>query len=202
MSFESLVSLFTIAMVAGWTPGPNNTLVANSAARFGFAKTMPHIAGIGIGFPFMVFCIAFGLGALFQQSAVLREGLRAIGIIVLLWFAYKVATAGKPDPTKSADKPFTFFQSAAFQWINPKGWVMAISITSQFIAPQNSLISAFTIASVFVFVGFTSASGWTLFGTAMQRWLTNDTRVNIFNYTMAALLVFSVILIAKAKLGS
>jgi len=200
INLADLISLFGIAMVAGWTPGPNNALVATSGAQFGFRRTFPHVAGIGIGFPFMVFCVSMGLGALFQQSALVREGLRIIGIIVLLWFSWKVATAGRPSSQSGKGRPFTFIEAASFQWINPKGWIMAISISSQFADPQNLFLSSLIIGSVFVFVGFSSASGWTLFGTTMQRWLTTDRRANIFNWSMAALLLLSVFLIASSRL--
>jgi threonine/homoserine/homoserine lactone efflux protein len=200
MTLTTIISLFGIAMVAGWTPGPNNALVATSGAQYGFRRTLPHVTGIGIGFPFMMFCVSLGLGALFQQSVLLREGLRILGIVVLIWFAWKVATAGKPNSQSGKGRPFTFVESAAFQWINPKGWIMAISISSQFADPNKPVYSSFMIAMVFVFVGFTSASGWTLFGTGMQRWLTTERRANLFNWTMATLLLLSVYVIASSRL--
>jgi threonine/homoserine/homoserine lactone efflux protein len=202
MTFTTILSLFGLAMVAGWTPGPNNALVATSGAQFGFRRTFPHVAGIGIGFPFMVFCVSLGLGALFQQSAFVRETLRIVGIAVLLWFAWKVATAGKPNSQGGRGRPFTFLESASFQWINPKGWIMAISISSQFADPERPLMSSLIIASVFVVVGFSSAAGWTLFGTGMQRWLTTDMRANVFNWVMAAMLLLSVYLIATSRLAT
>lgn len=202
MTFTTILSLLGLAMVAGWTPGPNNALVAISGAQFGFRRTFPHVAGIGIGFPFMVFCVSLGLGAIFQQSAFLRETLRIIGIVVLLWFAWKVATAGKPNAEGGRGRPFTFLESASFQWINPKGWIMAISISSQFADPIRPLLSSMVIASVFVVVGFSSAAGWTLFGTTMQRWLTTDMRANVFNWVMAAMLLLSVFLIASSRLST
>jgi threonine/homoserine/homoserine lactone efflux protein len=135
MTIETFLSLLGLALAAGWTPGPNNSLVANSGARFGFRATLPHIIGIGIGFPFMVFVIAIGLGVLFEQSLYLREGVRWIGVIVLLWFAYKIATASIDGSSGGHSKPFTFWQSAAFQWINPKAWAMATSFGAAFVEP-------------------------------------------------------------------
>ena len=200
MTVETFLSLLGLALAAGWTPGPNNSLVANSGARFGVRATLPHIAGIGIGFPFMVFVIAIGLGVLFEQSQYLREGIRWIGVVVLLWFAYKIATASTTGTSGGHSKPFTFWQSAAFQWINPKAWVMAIGITAQFANPERPLFSAFVVSGVFVFVGLTSASGWTVLGKTASLWLTSPIRLRIFNWTMAALIVVSVIGIAFGKL--
>lgn len=202
MSLNELLSLIGIALVAAWTPGPNNALVAASGAKFGFKRTLAHITGIGIGFPLMIFCVALGLGAAFQQSALLREGLRLFGIAILLWLAWNIAKSGEIKLGRTGDKPFTFLQSAGFQWINPKAWVMAISATSQFVNPNAPLATAGIISLVFVAAGFSSASGWALFGMSMQRWLTSEARRKVFNYVMAGLLVLSVILIAISDLST
>ncbi len=202
MPTDALFSLIGLVMAAAWTPGPNNALVASSGARFGLRRTLPHIAGIGIGFPFMVFCIALGLGQLFQQSAMLREAVRLGGIIVLLWIAWKIATSNRGVNGANADRPFTFMQSAAFQWINPKAWVMAIGISAQFVNAAAPITSSAIVALVFLVIGFGSASSWTMFGVAMQNWLNTQNRLRVFNITMALLIVVSVVLIALSGLGA
>lgn len=199
MTTAEFLSLFGLAMTAGWTPGPNNAIAAGIGAHFGFRKAIGHIFGVGLGFPFMIFCIAFGLGALFQQSVLLRETLRIVGIAVLFWFTWKIATAGRPSSKGSGAKPLSFLQSAAFQWINPKGWVMSASIISQFSDKDFPIQSALIISGVFMFVGFTSVCAWTLFGQAIQRWLTTDRRALIFNLSMAALMLMSIVAIAVAE---
>lgn len=200
MTFEQLLALFALSFVAAWTPGPNNTLVASSGARFGVRRTLPHVAGIGLGFPFMALCIALGLGELFQYSQLLRESLRLIGIAVLLWLSWKIAVSDQGAGSDKVSRPFTFWESAAFQWINPKGWVMAISITSQYAGGDQPYANAAIITAVFVLLGFSSAFGWTLFGQKMQRWLQTPLRWRVFNITMAALIVLSVIAIARSDL--
>ncbi len=200
MTFEHLLSLFMLSFVAAWTPGPNNALVASSGARFGIRRTLPHVAGIGIGFPVMVLCIALGLGELFKYSGLLRESLRWIGIAVLLWLSWKIAFSRGGARAENRIRPFTFWESAAFQWINPKGWVMAISITSQYAGGPRPYASAIIIAAVFVFLGFTSAFGWTVFGQKMQRWLQTPLRLRVFNVSMAVLILLSVFAILKAEL--
>lgn len=200
MSFEHLLSLFALGVVAAWTPGPNNALVASSGAHFGIRRTLPHVAGIGIGFPVMVFSIALGLGELFKHSDLLREVLRWTGIAVLVWLSWKIATADGNGKAGKHVRPFTFWESAAFQWINPKGWVMAISITSQYAGGTSPYRNALIIAAVFVFLGFTSAFGWTVFGQKMQRWLQTPLRLRVFNVSMAALILLSVFAILRAEL--
>ena len=201
MPIDALISLIGIAMAAAWSPGPNNALVASSGARFGFRRTFPHVMGIGIGFPVMIFCIAIGLGQLFQQSILLREILRYGGIFVLLFVAWQIANAKGKAKKEQSGKPFSFLKGAAFQWINPKAWVMAIGISAQYVKPDALFTTALIVASVFLVVGFGSASSWTAFGAGMQRWLNTDNRLRIFNVTMAGLIVLSVLFIASAELA-
>ncbi|MCP5088953.1 MAG: LysE family translocator, partial [Rhodobacteraceae bacterium] len=188
------------AIAAAWTPGPNNALVASSGARFGLYRTLPHLVGIGIGFPFMVVCIALGLGQVFHQSAILRETLRIGGAVILLWMAWKIASSSGGDSKPKSERPFTFLEGAAFQWINPKGWVMAISVSAQFVSATAPFASAAIAALVFVVVGFGSATSWTLFGVGMQSWLQSSHRLKAFNISMAFLIVFSVLLIIVSDL--
>ncbi len=200
MPSDVFISLISLAIAAAWTPGPNNALVASSGARFGLYRTLPHIAGIGLGFPFMIFCIAMGLGQIFQQSTMLRESLRIGGALILLWMAWKIATATGTGENSKSGKPFTFLQSAAFQWINPKAWIMAISVSAQFVSASDPFVTSSIAAGVFIVVGFGSATGWTLFGVAMQGWLRGNNRLRIFNVSMACLIVFSVAMIGISDL--
>ncbi len=200
MTFEVFLSLLGIAHAAAWTPGPNNTIAANSGARYGIRATLPHIAGIGIGFPFMAVMIALGLGAIFEQSPFMREALRWGGVIVLLILSYKIATAPTNATETKKGKPFTFWQTVGFQWINPKAWVNCISINAQFVDPSNQLTSISIIGAVFIFVGFTSPMGWALLGKFASRWLTSPGRLRLFNITMASLMALSVIAIAFGNL--
>ncbi|MGU9963095.1 MAG: LysE family translocator [Candidatus Halichondribacter symbioticus] len=196
-----LISLLGFVIVSLWTPGPNNTLIALSAARFGFRRSLPHMVGVAFGFAIMSFLIAFGLGAIFQQSWVLREAVRWTGIVILLWLCWRIATASAPNLDGKTDKkPWGFLQAAAFQWINPKAWVMAISVTSQFVSPDAPLRSALVISGMFAVLGCGSSAGWGLFGSTIVRWLKGDWQVMVFNLVMAGLLLFSIVLIVVADL--
>lgn len=198
MNWTEFLSLLTLAAAAGFTPGPNNTLVATAGLHFGYRRTFPMIAGIFVGFPFMVLCIGLGVGSLFSQSEVFRELLRWVGIAILVYFAWKIATAKPANTGDQTLKPFSFTKMAGFQWINPKGWAMGISISSQFVDPENLIMTASIVASVFVLVGISSASVWAIFGQKMQRFLTSPMKLKVFNWTMAILMILSVLAIATA----
>ena len=193
MSADVLIALVSLAFVSAWTPGPNNALVASSGVTFGLRRSMPHVLGIGLGYPLMVLIVGLVLGQAFQQSVLLREILRWGGSALLLWVAWKIATAGGLEARDGAPRPFTFVEAAAFQWINPKAWVMALGITAQFVRPEAPVWTASVVALVFVAAGLTSAFGWAWSGMILRRWLSSRARLRAFNVAMGLLIASGVV---------
>lgn len=192
MTTDTFLALLALAFINAWTPGPNNAMVAASGATFGLRRTMPHIAGIAIGFPVMVFAVGLLLAQAFQTVPILKEILRWGGAALLLWVAWRVASSGGAGSAGAA-RPFTFLQAAGFQWINPKGWALAIAVTAQFLALDASPATALTVAAVFVAAGFTSALGWAGFGWSITRWVDTPARLRAFNMTMGLLIASCVV---------
>ncbi|MGL4281368.1 MAG: LysE family translocator [Albidovulum sp.] len=192
MTPEAYYALIALAVATLFTPGPNNAMLASFGARFGFWPSAPHLLGVAVGFPVMLMIVGLMLGEVFKSSALLREGLRWGGAALLLWIAWKTANAGGLAEKESGGKPMTFVGASAFQWINPKGWSMAVAATTQFITPERPVQTAAIVAATFLAIGFASASTWVGLGQALGRWLTTDGRQRVFNITMAALIVLSV----------
>jgi len=159
MSVDNLLALLGIVMASAWTPGPNNMMLAASGVNYGLRATAPHIFGVFLGFGFMIFAISLGLGEVFTRYPLLHEGLRWGGALMLIWVAWKIATAKRPGEAGAATKPFTFVQAAAFQWINPKAWIMCISISAQFLSPEAPVRSAAIIAVISMLGGVWHAAG-------------------------------------------
>lgn len=202
MSFDNILAVFGILMAAAWTPGPNNMMLAASGANYGLRATVPHICGVFSGFGFMIFAIATGLGNVFLRYPVLHEVLRWGGAAMLVWVAWKIATAKRPGEAGAATKPFTYLQAAAFQWINPKAWIMCISVSSQFTEPERPVTSAAIIAVVAMIGGVTSATGWAWFGMLLARWLHTTARLHAFNWTMAGIILLGVTMVLFGGLGA
>ena len=121
MGFESFIALCILSFTAAFTPGPNNALVAASGANFGFRRTFPHVLGISLGFPVMIFIVGLFLGQLFQSSLLLREVLRWVGVALLLYVAYKIATAGGLGSSAGERRPFHFTKRPFFNGLIPRG---------------------------------------------------------------------------------
>jgi threonine/homoserine/homoserine lactone efflux protein len=192
MTAELLLSLTGLALATLWTPGPNNAMLANSGATHGLRATAPHALGVALGFGFMLACVGLGLGAVFEASPTLRSAMKWLSAAVLIWIAWKIGTAGGLKSARGTARPFRFHEAAAFQWINPKAWAMAISVAGQVAAATAGPGPALIAAALFTALGLTSAFGWAVLGAALQGWLARGRRLIWFNRAMAALIVLSV----------
>jgi threonine/homoserine/homoserine lactone efflux protein len=190
MSLELLLPLCTFAAVSSITPGPNNTMILASGLNYGFVRSLPHLFGITCGFTFMIFATGMGLHVVFEQVPMLQTILKYGGAIYLLWLAWKLAHAAPMSGEQAAlSKPMTFFGAAAFQWINPKAWVMALSALTTYLPQGFTVIDAAMLAGVFGLIGVFCVGAWAMFGVAMRRVLQDPRSVRIFNIVMALLLV-------------
>ena len=64
---DVLAGFVAFGVVAAGTPGPNNLMLMTSGVKFGFARTVPHLAGVVLGFSLMVALVGLGLDAVFQR---------------------------------------------------------------------------------------------------------------------------------------
>ncbi len=190
MTYDILLALIAFAFVSSITPGPNNLMLMASGANFGFRRTIPHMLGIGLGFTFMVLLVGAGLVQLFNQYPISYTILKIASVVYLLYLAWKIAHAAPAENSAEVGTPMTFIQAAAFQWVNPKAWAMALTATTAY-APGQTLNVILIVALVFGAVNLPSVSTWTVLGQQMARFLTNPRRLVVFNWTMAALLIAS-----------
>ena len=197
MSVHALITLFAITLAASWTPGPNNALLAGSGAKFGLRPTIPHALGVGLGYPVMVLIIGLCLGVAFQKSAMLRDVLRYGGALMLLFVAWKIASAGGLGSASGPARPFRFYEAVAFQWINPKGGVMAVSLTAQFINPAHIWATALIIACATLLAGVSSAFGWAALGTSMRGFLSVGNRMRVFDISMGVIIALGVVFLFR-----
>lgn len=192
MTFEIFTALATFAFVTVITPGPNNLMLMASGANFGFARTIPHMLGIGLGFPAMVALVGLGVMQVFDLWPLSHTILKIASVAYLLYLAWKIANAAPPGQARAEGRPLTFLQSAAFQWVNPKAWSMALSAITLY-ATGRDLTAIAWVAGTYVVLSLISTTSWTVLGQQMRRLLKNPLRLRVFNWIMAALLVATLI---------
>jgi threonine/homoserine/homoserine lactone efflux protein len=194
---EILGPLVTFAVATSITPGPNNIMLTASGANFGFRRTVPHMLGVVLGFTIMVATIGLGLSEVFERFPVIHQMLRYGGAAYLLYLAYRIATATPvtPDAAQPAGRPLTFVQAALFQWVNPKGWMMAVGAISTYTTVGgNLMLESVLIALIFGAIGLPSVALWAALGVAIGRLLQTRWALRAFNIAMALLLAASLAL--------
>jgi len=194
MSSDKLLALTFFAFAATFTPGPNNIMLAASGANFGFARSVPHMLGVSLGFGVVLIAAGLGLGALMVALPQVQIALKVLGAAYLLWLAWKVANAGAARESADAGaRPLTFLQAAGFQWVNPKGVITAIGAIALYVSPERPLADLLLVVAVFGLVTVGSVVSWSAFGVALARLLRNPRQAQIFNVCMALLLVASIV---------
>lgn len=193
MSIEIFLALLVFAFVSSVTPGPNNLMLLASGVNFGFRRTIPHMLGIGAGFFILLLAVGFGLGALIETVPSFYTVLKFAGGAYMLYLAWKIAMSRSIGEAKHRDKaePMTFLQAAAFQWVNPKAWVMAITGIATYANHDNYYVAVLLVSTAFAIVNLPSVSVWAGFGTLLRNWLSDPVRLKWFNLIMALLLVLS-----------
>ena len=190
MEMHTLLGLLSFAFVTSITPGPNNLMLMASGANFGFWRSGWHMLGVNLGFAGLALIAGLGLASLVTALPEAKSILKIAATLYMLWLAWKIAHAAAPGKGKAAARPMTLLQAAAFQWVNPKAWAMALGAISAY-APDGSIDSVLLVVLIFGMVNLPCIGLWVLGGEAVRHVLTNPKRLSIFNWTMATLLVLS-----------
>ncbi|MDZ5696825.1 LysE family translocator [Chelativorans sp. M5D2P16] len=185
MSLDVFLALLVFSFVSSVTPGPNNFMLLASGVNFGFRRTVPHMFGIAGGFASLLLAVGFGLGALLTAYPQLHVVLKAAGGAYLLYIAWRIAfSRSLATRGKGCSRPMRPVEAAAFQWVNPKAWMMAVTAMAIYTNPQAPVFSILLVALAFTLVNFPSVSIWAGFGTAMRGFLADPVRLKWFNITM------------------
>ena len=192
MSHSLLVALIAFGAVMAFTPGPNNIMVLSSGLTYGFRRTVPHMAGVAFGIAFMVAAMGLGFGAIFFTWPILQTILKYAGIAYLIYLAWAIAMSGPVTPGQDNQAaPLTFWGAVLFQWVNVKGWVMAIGIITAYSAVASFPWNIAVQAALMFIMGALSSVLWALFGSSLRPVLTSAKAVRAFNVVMALLLLAS-----------
>jgi threonine/homoserine/homoserine lactone efflux protein len=195
VTLDQAIAFFLFSVAAAGTPGPSNALLTATGANVGVRRGLPCLLGVTLGMGLMMFVVAFGLGSLILRNPVVLEAVKWCGAAVLSWLAWRIATAGRP---RAADgPPVGFVGAAAFQWINPKSWLVCASAAAAFLeeGASSALVQSAAFGLVFVLAALPSCWPWLAFGAVLQRFLRRERARRIFNVGMGALLAVSVVLI-------
>ena len=201
MSPVLFAGLVLFSIVSSITPGPNNLMMMASGAAYGLKRTVPHMAGVILGFGAMTIAVGLGVAGVFQVAPWLYTVLRWGAAAYILYLAYRMATAKGAGTGMVDGQPMTFLAAVAFQWINPKAWVMALGAVTTYAEHGRLAADVVLIGTVMMIVTIPSTLIWTVFGINIRRWLKSPRHLKAFNWSMAALLVLSLYPLVTEPLG-
>ena len=192
--YDQFLPLILFGIATAFTPGPNNILSSYSGFNFGFKKTIPLMLGVILGWTTMLTVMASGLIIIFQKYIFLQSIIKILGTIFLIYLAYKIAFSSAND-SENIKKPVLFFDTFLFQFINPKGVMVAMIAVSTFIDVQNNYLRDATIVIItYFFMAVFSVSSWCLLGKYLRKFATSKNFIKKFNYIMSFLLIVCVIM--------
>ena len=192
--YDQFLPLVLFGIATAFTPGPNNILSSYSGFNFGFKKTIPLMLGVILGWTTMLTVMASGLIIVFQKYIFLQSIIKILGTIFLIYLAYKIAFSSTND-SENIKKPVLFFDTFLFQFINPKGVMVAMIAVSTFIDVQNNYLRDATIVIItYFFMAVFSVSSWCLLGKYLRNFATSENFIKKFNYSMSFLLIVCVIM--------
>ena len=188
-----LLSLSLFMLGTSCSPGPNNIVASYSGFNFGVIKTFPHMLGVIFGFTSVVCVLNFGLINIFKLYPLIQEILKIFGSIFLVYLAYKIAFSKNIKENKK-ENPVKFLETFFFQFLNPKGVIVAIIIVSTYVESGSNFVNySFWVILVSFICALISITFWTFVGKFFRRFATNEKFIKVFNYVMSSLLLACIV---------
>lgn len=188
MTFDPL---YAFVFAGLFSPGPNVILLTASGARFGFRRTLPHVAGVAIGVGVTSGLTGLGIGALLLAQPGLTFALKLGAAAWILWMAWKLLHSARQPEGTAGEKPFTFIQAVLFQWVNPKVWAIALAAASGYGIGLSPGGEALRLASAFSGINLFVCLFWSFAGSLLSYLLHHPRAWQIFMTVMALALAGS-----------
>ena len=187
----------TYSCVMWITPGPNNVMLTASGANFGLRRTLPHMLGICAGCALQLLAVCAGLGALFARWPQLQDALRWLGAAYLVYLGWRLLRPAGAD-ARHTPRPLTLLEATAFQFLNPKAWVMTVTAATLFLPRELGLIgSGAYMAGIMAGIGLPCMMAWALFGTSLHSVIGAPRARMVFNVAMTLALVTTAFLMVR-----
>jgi threonine/homoserine/homoserine lactone efflux protein len=173
---ESLLALASFIFVGSITPGPNNLMLAASGVGFGLKRTIPHMLGVCVGFFVLVLACGLGIGALLMQTPTAATALKVAGSGYLVYLAWMLRGNFAAEAGGTRTRPMSFSAAVAFQFANPKAWLMGVTAASAFLPSLGGDWAALGLLCLVVCtVNFPCITSWAVLGSTIRSRL-NDPR--------------------------
>ena len=199
MTAVEFSAFLVLATAMSFTPGPNTTMAAAMGANWGLKPAMRFVWGVPIGWGALLLLCASGVGALVMAAPALKGAIKAVGIVYLVWLAYKLSRSGQLAETKNGHL-LGFWQAVGLQFVNVKAWLLALAIVAGWIVGfQDPMARLIIVLPVMLFYAFASNLLYASVGALLRSWLAQGQRLLWFNRVMALILVLTAVWMLKAS---
>lgn len=193
---ETLIAQMGIIAVMVGTPGPNNFLLMSSGVHFGVKRTLPLVAGIIVGCLSMISLLAGGLSPVLEQHPQALLILRFLCAGFLLYLVVRLLRANQALRGGQARlSPLGFWRGLAFQWVNPKAWMMCLTLLAMQTPEHSSPVSTLALLVAFVFLSAPILTSWSAAGQSLKGWLNRGKHLLWFNRLTAAALAATIFML-------
>lgn len=193
LSLNQLLPFVLFAFVASITPGPTNLLILGGAVRHGLLAVLPLVLGAAVGAAGLLLVVGLGLGEMLLHYPLLQNGMAMVGVAWISWLGWQLfnASASGIEAETSSNRPGAI-HGVGLQLINPKTWMMVLSVVSVFVGAGSGPATYGLYAAIFLLVALPCLMVWVLLGRGAARLLASPRAMQRFNQGMALLLVTSV----------
>ncbi|PYE50311.1 LysE family transporter [Paenibacillus barcinonensis] len=194
-----LSAIITYAMVASFTPGPNNIISMTHARNQGFRSTFPFISGVAAGCLLIMLMSSYFNLALYHYIPKITPVLNVFGCIYMLYLAFMImkknASTGRESKSEQR-KHFSFWFGFTLQLINPKVILYGLTALSVFVLPHTQSHQQFLYYSLLLtLIGISANLSWALGGHLLQQFLLKYERP--FHICMGLLLILTAFSLIK-----
>ena len=191
---ETLLPLVSFAFASSITPGPNNLMLSASGIAFGLKRTLPHMAGVFIGFIVLLLACGSGVGAVVTAFPAVETAVRIVGSAYLLYLTWSMRRAFVPDAPGKPARPLRLVEGAVFQFVNPKAWLMALTASSVFV-PQITprWLGVLVVCGVFACVNLPCIGIWAVLDVSLRRGLALERWSDYLTLVVGVLMLYAVV---------
>lgn len=180
---QTLLMFATASLALAVIPGPTMLLALSNGMAGGLRRAVWGMGGATLGSALVIAVVAVGLGSLLATSATLFEGLRAVGVIYLLWLAVQLWRSPPLDvrdalahvPGRQAQGRAAFVRSLLVALSNPKALLFFAAFLPQFIDPAQAMARQYAVlGALFVAIDALVMVAYAVAGRQAVRWLSGD----------------------------
>lgn len=187
-----LLSFVFFAFLASITPGPTNIIAFGIGMHAHTRKSIAFVLASSASASLILFVTFFGIARVLLDHPFLQTLMTISATIWLSWMAYKLFQASEINTSSEGNLP-DWQDGALLQVINPKVWMMALTVSSLFLYPAwETTINAAWLALIFFMVTCPCMGTWALLGRLTRHSTENRVSPQTINRILAVLLLLTV----------